>query len=174
MVWVVSRFRLKVPPGISSSCISPLTSSGQRSHASWASQPQKSATLSPQPGGKPRKFTRKCGGVGKKNCTTLSAQVRDFSLTDSQHDTFYGEKLLAPRPKPKPDYHPLSAVRDCLFNIFVATLHTGGRSSIRNLRTRLALVRGYTLITVVKLQLHVIILFLFILVINQLDAQNLF
>ena len=48
MVWVVSRFRLKAPPGISSSCISPLTSLGQRSRASWASQPQKSATLSPQ------------------------------------------------------------------------------------------------------------------------------
>ena len=43
MVWVVStRFRLKAPPGISFSCISPLTSSGQRSRASWASQPQKS------------------------------------------------------------------------------------------------------------------------------------
>ena len=64
MVWVVSRFRLKVPPGISSSRLSPLTSSGQRSRASWASQPQKSATLSPQPGGKPRKFIRTCGGTG--------------------------------------------------------------------------------------------------------------
>ena len=54
MVWVVSRFSLKASPGISSSCISALASSGQRSRASWASQPQKSATLSPQPGGKPR------------------------------------------------------------------------------------------------------------------------
>ena len=54
-VWVVSRFRLKARPGISSSSISPLTSSGQRSRASWASQPQKSATLSPQPGGKTTK-----------------------------------------------------------------------------------------------------------------------
>ena len=66
IVWVVSRFRLKAPPGISSSCISPLTSSGQRSGAPWASQPQKSATLSPQPGGKPRKFVRTCGGIGRK------------------------------------------------------------------------------------------------------------
>ena len=64
MVWVVSRFRLKAPPGTSSSCISPLTSTGQRSRASWASQPQKSATLSPQPGGKTTKFTRTCGGIG--------------------------------------------------------------------------------------------------------------
>ena len=68
MVWAVSRFRLKAHPGISSSCISPLTHE-QRSRASWASQPQKSATLSPQPGGKPRKFLRTCGGIGgKKTC----------------------------------------------------------------------------------------------------------
>jgi hypothetical protein len=39
---------------------------------------------------------------------------------------FYGEELLAPRPTPKLEDHPLSAVRDCLFNIFTATLHIGG------------------------------------------------
>ena len=38
---------------------------------------------------------------------------------------FYGEELLAPRPTPKLEDHPLSAVRDCLFNIFAATLHIG-------------------------------------------------
>jgi hypothetical protein len=37
---------------------------------------------------------------------------------------FYGEELLAPRPTPKLEDHPLSAVRVCLFNIFAATLHT--------------------------------------------------
>jgi hypothetical protein len=63
MIRVVSRYRLKAPPGISSSYISPLTSSGQRSRASWASQPQKSATLSSQLGGKTRKFMRTCGGI---------------------------------------------------------------------------------------------------------------
>jgi hypothetical protein len=36
---------------------------------------------------------------------------------------FYSEELLAPRPTPKLEDHPLSAVRDCLFNIFAATLH---------------------------------------------------
>jgi hypothetical protein len=36
---------------------------------------------------------------------------------------FYGEELLAPRPTPKLEDHPLSAVRDCLFNVFAATLH---------------------------------------------------
>jgi hypothetical protein len=43
---------------------------------------------------------------------------------------------------PKLEDHPLSAVRNCLFNIFAATLHTGGRSSIRNLMARHFLVTG--------------------------------
>jgi hypothetical protein len=59
---------------------------------------------------------------------------------------FYGEELLAPRPSPKLEDQPLSAVRDCLFNIFSATPHIGGRSSIRNLRTRHAVVTGTHLI----------------------------
>jgi hypothetical protein len=36
---------------------------------------------------------------------------------------FNGEELLAPRPTSKLEDHPVSAVRDCLFNIFAATLH---------------------------------------------------
>ena len=55
---------------------------------------------------------------------------------------FYREGLLAPRPTLKLEDHPLSAVHDCLFNIFAATLHIGGRSSIRNLRTRHAMLPG--------------------------------
>ena len=55
---------------------------------------------------------------------------------------FYGEELLAPRPTPKLEDHPFSAVRDCLFNIFAATLHIGGRSSTRNPRTHHAVVTG--------------------------------
>jgi hypothetical protein len=35
----------------------------------------------------------------------------------------YGEELLAPRPTPKLEDHPLLAVRDCLVNIFAAALH---------------------------------------------------
>jgi hypothetical protein len=50
--------------------------------------------------------------------------------------SFYGEELSTPRPTPKLKVDPLSAVRDCLFNIFAATLHIGGGSFIRNLRTR--------------------------------------
>ena len=69
-------------------------------------------------------------------CTTVSVQVR------GRCSCFYGEELLALRPIPKLEDHPLSAVRDCLFNIFAATLHIGGRSSIRNRRTRHAVVTG--------------------------------
>jgi hypothetical protein len=47
---------------------------------------------------------------------------------------FYGEELLAPQPTPKLNEHPVSAVCNCLFNIFAATLDTGGCSSICNLR----------------------------------------
>jgi hypothetical protein len=35
----------------------------------------------------------------------------------------YFEDLLALRPTPNLEDHPLSAVRDCLFNIFAAALH---------------------------------------------------
>src|SRR5215469_6936277 len=55
---------------------------------------------------------------------------------------FHEEALLAPHPTPKLEDHPSSAFCDCLFNIFAATLHIGGLSSIRNLRTRRAVVTG--------------------------------
>ena len=58
------------------------------------------------------------------------------ALTVSQHDRFLRRELLAPRPTPKLEDHPLPAFPDCLFNIFAATLHIVGHSSIRNLRTR--------------------------------------
>ena len=54
----------------------------------------------------------------------------------------YGDEFLAPRPTPQLEDYPSSAVRDCLFNIFAATLRIGGRFSIRNLRTRHAVVTG--------------------------------
>jgi uncharacterized membrane protein len=55
---------------------------------------------------------------------------------------FYGEEMSTSRPNPKLKDHPLLTVRDCLFNIFAAILHIGGRFSIRNLRTRHAMVTG--------------------------------
>jgi len=51
--------------------MSPLTSSGQRNCASWASQPQKSVTLLSCPGGRSTKSTRTCGGTGPKKKTLL-------------------------------------------------------------------------------------------------------
>jgi len=48
----------------------------------------------------------------------------------------YDVQLLAPRPTSKLKDHPVSAFRDCVLNIFAATLHVGGRSSTANLRTR--------------------------------------
>jgi len=59
--------------------------------------------------------------------------------------SFYGEDLSTPRPTPKLKDHTLSAIRDCLFIIFAATLDIGVRSSIRNLRTRHAMVTGTNL-----------------------------
>jgi hypothetical protein len=75
--------------------------------------------------------------------TKVSVQVRGFVceyfITKIR---FHDKELLASRPTPKLEGHPFSAVRDCLFNIFAANLHIGGRSSIRNLMTRLAVVTG--------------------------------
>jgi hypothetical protein len=59
---------------------------------------------------------------------------------------FNREELWAPCPTPNLEDHPLSAVCDCLLNIFAATLHIGGSSSLRNPRTRHALVTGIRLL----------------------------
>ena len=69
-------------------------------------------------------------------------QRKHLALWIFNNMDFHGESMLAPRPTPKLEDHPSSAVRDCLFNLFAATLHIGGRSSIRNLRTRHAVVTG--------------------------------
>jgi hypothetical protein len=55
---------------------------------------------------------------------------------------FYDEELLASRPTPKLENHPLSAVPNCLFNIFAATFHITGHSSICNQRMCHAVVTG--------------------------------
>ena len=60
--------------------IGTLTSSGQRSRAPWASEPQKSATLSPQPGGKPRTFIKTCGGIGKNCCPSAVVGIRRLAV----------------------------------------------------------------------------------------------
>ena len=63
--------------------ISQLTSSGQCNHASWASQPQKSVTLLPCPGGKTTKFTRTCraleGGIIRIQLDVLDNNFTNLS-----------------------------------------------------------------------------------------------
>jgi hypothetical protein len=63
-------------------------------------------------------------------------------LIDPFHNefVFYGEGLLAPRPTPKLVDHPLLFVRGCLFNIFAVNLQLEAVPSIRNPRTRHAVV----------------------------------
>ena len=56
--------------------------------------------------------------------------------------SFLDENFVAPRPIPELEDQALSPVRDCLFNIFAATLHIGGSFSIRNLRSHHAVVTG--------------------------------
>ena len=69
-------FRFKVPPGTTSSSITTHTSSGQRNSASWASQPQKSVTLLPCPGGRTRSPQRTSGVIRrKKNMQQCTANV---------------------------------------------------------------------------------------------------
>ena len=64
-----------------------------------------------------------CIKVGKLNYSLFRNKIR-----------FYCEEL-ASRTTPKLEDHTLSTVRDCLFNIFAATIHIEGPSSIRDLRT---------------------------------------
>jgi hypothetical protein len=51
----------------------------------------------------------------------MSILVRNVSY---QNFVFYRGELLALRPTTKLEDRPLSAVRDCLVNMFVATHHT--------------------------------------------------
>ena len=67
----------------------------------------------------------------------VSIQVRGTCSCFVKKSQFvYDEELSACHPNPMLEDHPLSAFRDCSFNIFAATFHIGGRTSIRNLRTR--------------------------------------
>jgi uncharacterized membrane protein len=55
---------------------------------------------------------------------------------------------MAPSPNSKLENHPLSAVRDYLFNTYTVTLQIAGRFCTRNLRTRHAVVTGTHLLWV--------------------------
>jgi len=78
---------------------------------------------------------------------TSLTSARHLSLSWARHEAFFvnsfnGDKLLASHPTPKLGDHTLSNARNCLFNIFAATLHTGGHSSIPKLRMHHAMVTG--------------------------------
>jgi hypothetical protein len=66
--------------------------------------------------------------------TKGSVQAQGTCILFHNKARFYGEELLAPCPTPKLEDHTLSTVCGSLFNIFTATLHIGGHSSICNLR----------------------------------------
>ena len=75
------EFRFKGPPDTTSP-ISPLTSSGQRNCASWASQPQKSVTLLPCLGGKTTKSTRTCGALDKNKFANNYGNILDREISE--------------------------------------------------------------------------------------------
>jgi hypothetical protein len=73
--------------------------------------------------------------------------LSSLKMEDIRFFFFYEGGLLASRPNSKLEDHPSSALRGSLFNLFTATLHIGGRFSIRNLRTRHAVVTGTHILT---------------------------
>jgi len=74
-------------------------------------------------------------------CTKVSVHVRGL-LFVSQNDTFLLLEDVSTSPKPQARGPPFVGFRDCLFCIFAATFYIGSRSSIRNLKTRHAVVTG--------------------------------
>jgi hypothetical protein len=85
-------------------------------------------------------FPFRCLGHTKISVQFLGSACEYFVKKIHLH----GEELLTPSPNPKQEDHPLSSIHDCIFNIFAATLHIAGRSSIHNLRTRRAVLTGPT------------------------------
>jgi hypothetical protein len=73
-----------------------------------------------------------------RSCQRISSGPRRFG-TFRNILNFYGEGLLVPRQTPILEDHPLSAVRDCLFNIRSYPPYLEA-FSIRNLRTHPAVV----------------------------------
>jgi hypothetical protein len=49
--------------------------------------------------------------------------ISEALVNNSQHIQMFTVGVVSSRPILKVEGHPLSAVRDCLFNIFAATLH---------------------------------------------------
>ena len=97
---------------------------------------------------------------GTRRFITALTSVRHLSLSwalQNKHpacecfvtEVSFREGLLAPRATSKLEDHPSSAVRDCSFDLFAATLLIWDRSSVRNLRTRHAVVTGTLYIIII-------------------------
>jgi hypothetical protein len=54
---------------------------------------------------------------------SVSPEYFGYNLVFRNKIGFYGEELLALLPTPRQEDHPLSAVSDCLFDIFAALLY---------------------------------------------------
>ena len=80
------EFRFKAPPGTTSSSITTNTSSGQRNCASWESQPQKSVTFLPCPGGRTTKSTKRvCGGIGGEKNSSILEDMTSCNRFNGSH-----------------------------------------------------------------------------------------
>ena len=87
-------------------------------------------------------FTSACQLSLSQAHTSISIQVWGTSSYFITWYIFYGEDLFPTHPTPNLEYYPLSAVCDCLFNIFADTLHIEGLYPFRSLRTCRAAVTG--------------------------------
>jgi len=115
--------------------LSPLTSSGQRNCASWASQPQKSVTLRPCPGRRTTKSTRTCGGIGQKKHTHTEATLSVRKGTPLSPGWKFGI-LLLPNRSPleyageKQTHHSVSHVHNKFCFGICLEKHTNNKSFI--------------------------------------------
>ena len=147
MVWVVSRSRLKATPGTSSPYISPLTPSRQSNCASWASQPQKSVTLPPQPGGGTTKFRMNMWWHQKKKIRNTGIYLK---LTcQQQRTTLWSHVQLLHPSRLCLTNHPCR--RNATNKLFS---HNSGRGTFHSLLTCKVSGRKYTDILCRTLNCH--------------------
>jgi hypothetical protein len=74
--------------------------------------------------------------------------------------------LLAPRPTPKLEDHPLPSVRGCLFNLFTATLHQIGDYQVKKIIN----IYSYYIIIIIVIIIIIIIIIEFLT--SQLQLRN--
>ena len=74
--------------------------------------------------------------------TKVSVQVPRHLFMFCKKESFYCDEFSAPRPTPSFRTTPSRLSANDYSNIFAVTLHLGGHPSIRNVRTRHAVVTG--------------------------------